>query len=210
MNKPIIIFLSTGLSLGGAETQLVNLATRLKKRGWDIQVVSMLPPKAFIEEFDGGGIPLETLNMRRGIPDPRAIFRLVRILYRLRPDIVHSHMVHANLLARITRIFYKLPVLISTAHSINEGGWWRDITYRMTDSLADLTTNVSKLAVERYIRNGVVPKDKIICIPNGIDTSKFKPDRETGKCLRNELRVDDNFVWLAVGRFEATLHSPNY
>ena len=75
----------------------------------------MLPPKAFIEEFDGAGIPLGNLNMHQGIPDPRAIFRLLRVLYRLRPDIVHSHMVHANLLARIVRPLASIPVLICTA-----------------------------------------------------------------------------------------------
>ena len=122
---------------------------------------------------------------------------------------MHNHMVHANLLARVARIFYRIPVLISTAHNIDEGGRWREIAYRLTDSLADLTTNVSQAAVERYIRVGAAPKDKIIFVPNGIDTSRFKPDRDTGWRLRNELGIDNYFVWLAVGRFEAAKDYPN-
>ena len=209
MNNLSVLFLITGLAYGGAETQLVNLATRLKKRGWEVRVVSMLSPQAFTEELKEAGIPLSTLNMRRGVADPRAVFRLVKILREWRPDIVHSHMIHANLLARVTRLFYKIPVLISTAHSIDEGGRWREIAYRLTDSLADLTTNVSQAAVERYIRVGAAPKDKIIFVPNGIDTSRFKPDRDTGWRLRNELGIDNYFVWLAVGRFEAAKDYPN-
>jgi len=204
-----VMFLITGLAYGGAETQLVNLATSLKKRGWEVRVVSMLSPQTFTEELKEAGIPLSTLNMRRGVADPRAVFRLVKILREWRPDIVHSHMIHANLLARVTRLFYKIPVLISTAHSIDEGGRWREIAYRLTDSLADLTTNVSQAAVERYIRVGAAPKDKIIFVPNGIDTSRFKPDRDTGWRLRNELGIDNYFVWLAVGRFEAAKDYPN-
>jgi len=209
MNNLSVLFLITGLAYGGAETQLVNLATSLKKRGWEVRVVSMLSPQAFTEELKEAGIPLSTLNMRRGVADPRAVFRLVKILREWRPDIVHSHMIHANLLARVTRLFYKIPVLISTAHSIDEGGRWREIAYRLTDSLADLTTNVSQAAVERYIRVGAAPKDKIIFVPNGIDTSRFKPDRDTGWRLRNELGIDNYFVWLAVGRFEAAKDYPN-
>lgn len=204
-----LLFLITGLAFGGAETQLVNLAISLKKRGWEVRVVSMLPPQAFTEELKEAGIPLSTLNMRRGIADPRAVFRLVKILREWRPDIVHSHMIHANLLARIARIFYRIPVLICTAHNIDEGGRWREIAYQLTDFLADLTTNVSQAAVERYIRVGAVPKGKIRHVPNGIDTAKFKPDEVVVKRLRNELGINDCFVWLAVGRFEEAKDYPN-
>jgi len=204
-----VLFLITGLAYGGAETQLVNVATKLKKRGWDVRVVSMLPPYAFTEELNEADIPLATLNMRRGVADPRAVFRLVKMLREWQPDIVHSHMIHANLLARIARIFYKIPVLICTAHSIDEGGRWREIAYRLTDFLADITTNVSQAAVERYISVGAVPKDKIRFMPNGIDTSRFKPDEMVRKRLRNELGIDDYFVWLAVGRFEEQKDYPN-
>ena len=209
MNNHSVLFLITGLAYGGAETQLVNLAISLKKRGWKVRVVSMLPPQAFTEELKEAGIPLSTLNMRREVADPRAVFRLVKILREWRPDIMHSHMVHANLLARVVRIFYKIPVLISTAHSIDEGGRWREVAYRLTDPLADLTTNVSRAAVECYIRVGVAPKNKIRFMPNGIDTTKFIPNKAAGQRLRNELGVDNYFVWLAVGRFEEAKDYPN-
>ena len=203
------MFLITGLAYGGAETQLVNLATRLKKRGWDVRVVSMLPPQAFTEELATAGIPLATLNMRRGVPDPRAVIRFVKILRQWRPDIVHSHMVHANLLARIARMFYKVPVVISTAHSLKEGGRWREIAYRLTDFLADLTTNVSQAAVSRYIQVGAAPKNKIIFIPNGIDTCRFQFKQKDRLRLRDEFQLTGKFVWLAVGRFEEAKDYPN-
>ncbi len=207
--KVKVMFLITGLAYGGAETQLVNLATKLKCRGWDVRVVSMLPPQAFVEELKNAHIPLATLNMRRGVADARAVFRLLKILREWEPDILHSHMVHANLLARVVRIFCKIPVLISTAHSIDEGGSWREVAYRLTDPLADLTTNVSRTAVERYIRVGAAPKNKIIFMPNGIDTAKFNLNKAAGQHLRNELGVDNYFVWLAVGRFEEAKDYPN-
>ena len=63
MNNHSVLFLITGLAYGGAETQLVNLAISLKKRGWEVRVVAMLPPQAFTEELKEAGIPLSTLNI---------------------------------------------------------------------------------------------------------------------------------------------------
>ena len=61
--QPKIAFLTTGLNYGGAETQLVRLATRLKKRGWDVQVISMIPPVAYVEELESVEIPVYSLGM---------------------------------------------------------------------------------------------------------------------------------------------------
>lgn len=50
-----ILFVITGLVYGGAETQLVGLALRLKARGRKIRVMLLVPPKAFTEEFEAPG-----------------------------------------------------------------------------------------------------------------------------------------------------------
>jgi hypothetical protein len=157
-----IMHVTTGLSYGGAETQLKNLALRLKQRKWSLSVVSMLPPRAYVEELEAAGICVYNLRMRRKVPDPRAVLRLAAIMRRERPLLIHSHMIHANLLARMTRLFVKVPVLICTAHSITEGGRPRELAYRLTDSLADITTQVSEAGKQRYIQVGAVPPSKIV------------------------------------------------
>ncbi len=222
--KRRITFVTTALSDGGAENQLVYLATQLQARGgWDARVISMLAPKAYTEKLLSAGIPVVSLGMRRGIPDPRAMLKLAALLRRTQPQIVHSHMVHANLLARVTRLLYRVPVLISTAHNIDEGpdkrttsavgrvfagsrrvasSRWRERGYRLTDPLCDLTTNVSQAAVERYIQIGAVPRAKIRFVPNGVDTAQFRPDPIARERVRRELGLEERFVWLAVARFE--------
>jgi glycosyltransferase involved in cell wall biosynthesis len=196
-----ILFVLTGLAYGGAETQLVRLATRLKSRGWEVSVVSLMPPKAYVEDLEAAGIPVFSLGIRRKLPDLGPVLRFARIIRKWRPDIVHSHMVHANLLARIVRFLAPIPVLICSARSIDEGGRFREILYRLTDSLCDLTTQVSQAGLERYVRMGAVPRHKIRYIPNGVDTERFKPNLEDRLKFRKELGVD-GFVWLAVGRFD--------
>ena len=209
-----VLFLVTGLAYGGAETQVVHLATRLKSRGWEVRVVSLMPPKAYMEELEAAGIPVFSLGIRQKLPDPRPVLRLARLIRDWRPDIVHSHMVHANILARIVRTMVRAPVLVCSAHSIDErgrkgSGRLREFLYRLTDPLCDLTTQVSRAGLERYVRVGAVPAEKIRFIPNGVDTARFKPDQQTRLRLRQELGLEEAFVWLAVGRFDVQKDYPN-
>jgi len=204
-----LIFLVTGLAYGGAETQVVQLAKGLKSRGWDVKVVSVTCPRAYVEELQRQGIPVASLGITAKVPDPRPLVRLYRLVRCWRPQIVHAHMVHANLLARIVRPLAPIPVLICTAHNIDEGGRLREILYRLTDPLCDLTTQVSRAGLDRYVRIGAVPARKIRFIPNGIDTARFRPDAETRHVLRQELGVADTFLWLAVGRFDPQKDYPN-
>lgn len=197
-----ILFVITSLTFGGAETQLVRVATQLKQRGWQIRVVTLLPPKAYARELENIGITVGTLGMRRKVPDPRAILRLARYIRHWKPDIVHSHLFHANLLARITRPIAPIPVLISSLRSITETSRLREALYRVTDPLCDVTTHVCQTGAERYVRIGTVPKHKMRYIPNGVDTSTFRPDSEARERLRSELNAEHAFVWLAVGRFD--------
>ena len=196
-----ICFLITSLVYGGAQVQVMALIKSLQKRGWDVRIVSMMQPEAHTEELERLGIPWASLDMARGAADPRAIFKLRRILKDWQPTIVHSHMIHANLLARVSRLFSKIPLVICTAHSITEGGRIREIAYRLSDPLCDLTTNVSQAAVERYIAVGAVPKNKIQLMLNGIDAQRFVFDETFRQKQRNELGLKDEFCYLAVGRF---------
>lgn len=207
--KKRIVFLITSLDYGGAQTEIVRLAISLKNLDWDVRLISMLRVEAFTEELDRANIPVTSLGMSKGIPDTKAIGKLANLLSQWKPDILHSHLFHANIISRITRLIVPIPILISTAHNINEGRRWREIAYRLTDRLADLTTNVSRAAVERYIRVGAVPASKIIFIPNSIDTEIFSPDLEVRNKIRQQLNLEDKFVWLAVGRLEEQKDYPN-
>ena len=204
-----IMFVITGLYRGGAETELFLIGRELMSRGWEPKVVSMISGGPLQADFENLGIPVFTLNMRRGTPDPRGIARLVHLLRRERPAVLHTHMVHANLLGRICRPFAPVPVVISTAENISEGGRWREWAYRATDSLADLTTNVSEAAAARYIRVGAVPARKLKMVPNGVQLEAYGPCAQTRVNLRTDLGLDDQFAWLAVGRLEVQKDYPN-
>jgi glycosyltransferase involved in cell wall biosynthesis len=196
-----VTYLTTGLELGGAEIQLVNLAVGFAKRGWRVQVVSMLPADtSLVDRLKTNGVRLVSLNMRPGVPNPVAVPKLARILSDFRTDVLHSHMVKANILGRLARSMTRVPAQISTAHNTVEGGRWVQWAYRLTDSLANVTTNVSQRAVDRYIDIGAVPADRIRLVRNGLDVSSFRKDPEGRLRYRQELKLKSSFTWLAVGR----------
>lgn len=204
-----IVYLATTSGLGGAEQQVRALAQQFKRRGADVGVISMLPLEPLFADLEADGIRVVSLGMRQGFPDPRGLVRLARVLQRWRPQVLHSHMVHANLLARIARILVRVPVVVSTIHNEDEGAQWRYAAYRLTDRLADATTAVSRAAVLASIRRGAQGPRGIRFVPNGIDMHQPPPDPETVAALRASLGVDAQFVWLAVGRLSEAKDYPN-
>lgn len=191
---------------GGAEEQVIHLSYALKARGWEVCIVSMLPPSPMPPDFKAHGIPLMDLGMRRGLPDPRAVTRLVRIIRAFRPDVVHSHMNHANLLARAARIVQRFPVLVGTLHALTMAGVDRDrtrvfeVAHRLSDRLSERTTAICHAAADYYVRRRAVPATKMMVVPNGIDTVRFERNLCARGRLRAELGLEHQFVWLAVGR----------
>ncbi|MBV9081966.1 MAG: glycosyltransferase [Acidobacteriaceae bacterium] len=204
-SKRILLLINT-LTFGGAETQVVRLAIELKDRGWIVAIACLVAPVAYTGQLEENGIPVYSLNMRKGMADLRAIFRLRSLIRDFAPDIVHSHIYHANILGRVTRLFSRIPVLVCTAHNYREtserGGptWHKEVLYRATDFLADITTIISQVAFERYIRVGAAPLKKLLMIPNGVDTHLFSPSDQSREKTRTSLGVEASFVWLTVGR----------
>jgi glycosyltransferase involved in cell wall biosynthesis len=201
-----VVLLTTNLARGGAETHVAGLARGLKLRGWDVSVISLLEPTAFHEELEAAGVAVFSLKMRPGVASPLGFVRLLALLRRLRPHVLHSHMFHANLMARLARLFYPAPVLISTLHSIAESGResgsikWRDRLYRATDSLSDVTVAVCQAVAQRHSDARAVPKKRLRVIPNGVDTRRFRPDAGRRERTRREQGLGTEFAWLAVGR----------
>jgi len=206
--RKTITYLTTGLTLGGAEIQLSRIAIGMRRRDWDVHVVSMLPPEKLVPELEAAGVEVSTLNMSP-FPNPIHIFRLARLLKEQGTVLLHSHMAKANFLGRIAGRLAKVPVQVSTAHNTVEGGRWIELAYRLTDGLADVTTNVSQRAVDRYVAVGAVSPSRIRLMYNGLDPSKFVHDDDVRVDYREQLGLRDEFCWLAVGRLAPGKDYPN-
>jgi glycosyltransferase involved in cell wall biosynthesis len=208
--------LSTALGVGGgAEEQVMLLSLGLRDRGWQVKIVSLLPLFPLSVDLEASDIPISSLGMKRGVPDPRAMLRLVKELRSFQPDIVHCHMPQANLLARAVRPFQPFPVLINTLHNLTmermngSSGRLLELAHGWTDRYCDLTTVICAPALRSYIERGAVDANKIAVMYNGVNTRTFNADGAVRRELRRELGLNGKFAWLAIGRFERAKAYPN-
>lgn len=205
-----VLFLSTSMGMGGADKQILSAADEMRRRGHEVMIVSLTPLGPMGLEARSLGIPTQSLEMRPGFPDPRGLVRLRGLVRTWKPDVLHSHMVHANLVARLLRLVTRVPAAIGTIHSIKDGGPFLAAAYRLTNRLVDRMTIVSETAADRFVAEGILPRELLRVIPNGIDVARFQElpasERES---LRRSFGLEREFVWLAVGRFATAKDYPN-
>jgi glycosyltransferase involved in cell wall biosynthesis len=196
------------------ETVVVQLAQALRSSNCEVSVVSMMPPTAFTGDLQEAGASVVSLQMKRRRPNILGVLRFLWYLRRFQPDIIHSHMFHASILGRITRVLTGKPV-VCTVHSEVEcshratSARLRECIYRITDFACARTTAVSERIRARYVRERIVPPHRIDVIDNGINPGRFQLCREQRRRTRSELGWQEEIVWLAVGRLELAKDYPN-
>lgn len=208
--KKKIVFVITGLGLGGAEKQLCLLADVMALRGHDVLVI-LLNGEVIVTPKNKN-IKIVNLNMSKNFLGLlSAIFKLSKIINNFNPEVVHAHMFHANVITRLAKLItLKKIKLVCTAHSKNEGGLARMLAYRFTDFLCDITTNVSHEALEAFVEQKAFKKSKSITVYNGIDTQYFNYNATARDSIRNKLKIKDStLLILAVGRLTEAKDYPN-
>ncbi|WP_201593331.1 glycosyltransferase [Psychrobacter sp. Pi2-51] len=202
-----ILFIITGLGMGGAEHVVVNLADALVARGHEVKI-AYLTGEALVLPSNPD-IEVVFLCMVNGKDAFRACIKVRALVKKMQPDVVHSHMFHSNLLARLLRLTINIPTLICTSHSKDEGGRLRMLAYLLTDKLADISTNVSQDAVDSLVAKGATTTNRMVSVPNGVDTNKFFFNNVVRILTRNELKIDNVNIILAVGRMHKAKDYPN-
>ena len=204
-----IFLVITGLGVGGAERLLTNLADHFVAAGHEV-VLAYFHGESELRPGDPR-VRLVSLQMRRSpFGVLAAMGRLRRLIREFRPDVVNSHLVHANILTRLLRLVTPMPRLVTSAHNTNEGGRGRMLAYRLTDQLTDISTNVSDEAVVAFEQQRALRPGRMCAIYNGIDTQGFTFDESARRSVRGELGIDASIpLLLAVGRLSEQKNYPN-
>ena len=203
-----ILYVITGLGQGGAERVVCDLANKMFEKGHEVKIAYLTGAVLTKPKYDD--VELININMKSAMSLPSAFFKLSKVIKVYNPNIVHSHMVHANLITRLTRLVSPIEKLISTAHSSDEGNVLRMMSYRITHPLANITTNVSQDAVISFEKKRAVPKNSMKTVYNGIDLNKFRYDPRSRITIVDELDINKSCrIILTVGRFSDAKDYPN-
>ena len=194
-----ILYVITGLGVGGAEKVVCDLADQMILKGHDVKIV-YLTGSVLVKPISPR-IELLPLHLNSASNVFSASRKYKKIIRDFSPDVIHSHMIHANIFARLNHLSFKYIRLICTAHNSNEGGRVRMLAYKLTNFLSNLNTNVSQEASESLISKGAFNKNNLITVYNGIDLNKFN--------FFNKDKNSNELSFLSVGRFNKQKDYPN-
>ncbi len=190
--------------IGGAERQAMLLAKGLRRRGWRVSVVALSGTGgAAAAELRDCGVEFTSLEMRKGIADPRGWIRFHRWLWREQPDVLHAHLPHAAWLCRWSRLAAPVPVVVDTLHSSCTGRRGRHFGYACSRWLSDHVTAVSRATAVAHLAAGMVREEQLSILGNGIEVEAWEPNAHARREARRQLGLTNEFLWLAVGRLEA-------
>ncbi len=198
----------TSLGVGGAEKVVTSLADQLVNLGHEVIIVYLTGEALITPKQDS--IQLVNLNISSARGLIAGSKKLRKLIKDFKPDVVHSHLVHANILCRVLRPTTTIPRLITSAHNTNEEGRSRIIAYRLTDRFTDISTNVSEEAVQAFIDQHAVRSGRMLTLHNSISTIEFNYSDKNRTKVRDELDVvhTDQLI-VSVGRLNEQKDYPN-
>lgn len=202
-----VMHLIVGLGTGGAEINLHRLVKGMDRSRFENIVVSMLSPGPVGAAITESGVLVLSIDITPGVPDPRAVIRLARLLNRYKPDLLQTWMYHADLLGGITaKIFSGPPILWNIRNS-------GECLSQKTLILARLCAWLSSWLPQRIVSCSNAGRDfhlrlgysssRMDVIFNGYDSDHYRPDPSAAEKLRAELGVGAKAKLIAnIGRYD--------
>lgn len=168
-------------------------------------VACLIPAGPVAVELEKDGFEVFSAGMAGMVDFVPAVMRLFRYLRKLKVDVLHTYLTHANVAGRLLAPLVGRPLLINSFRSVsmNLGGWLVR-TNAKTAFLADAVTASSDSVKDYYHQITGYPHDRIFIIPNGLPMDFFTPpwDRERKREYRASIGLpEDCFLIGAVGTF---------
>lgn len=112
--RKILHILGT-LAVGGTESQVFEVLSRLDRSRWEPHVAWLAGPAELAPRFAAAGIPAH--DLRSTDPLRAASLRAtLRLLHRLEPSVVHTHLAAADFAGGTAGRLAGVPAVVSTRH----------------------------------------------------------------------------------------------
>lgn len=188
----------TGLGAGGTPVMLHKVLAAQQAAGSSIDsyVIGLIQDGPIGEQIRSLGIPVVSLGMRPGVPDPRALWRLAGELKRFQPDLIQSWLYHADLMSSlVARWVGSPPVVWNLRHATLDP----QHDSRSTRYTARACAWLSQRSPARILVNTVsgqkvhadygYDRSKMQVVPNGFDLDRYRPSVTARQRLRQSLSL---------------------
>jgi len=198
-----IVFLIRSLDRGGAEGQLVKLASQLHNINFQISIITFYPGGELETEIKNKNIPLFSANKKGRWDTVMFVMRLWRLMRSAKPDIIHGYMGIAN---ELSSIFGKLlgakvvwGIRASNVDNSDYDWTWKLLfqTGKLFSKSVDLLIANSETGLNHYLRSGYKPKHFLV-IPNGIDHAEYHFEFQERNLVRKEFNIEDDYFVIGI------------
>ena len=167
MNKATVLLTTMQLDIGGAETHVVDLARYLTEFGYRVLVASN--GGCYVERLAAYGVPHYQIPLHDNKPGLiwQSVWAMRRIVRDEQVDLIHAH---ARIPAFVTAVMGrpKQVRFITTAHYNFRGLWYLS---RWGEKTIAVSEDIRAYLID-YFR---VSPERVVVIPNGVDTDLFSP-----------------------------------
>lgn len=202
MKKIKVLHIRDSCGIYGAERVIFNIAKHIDHEKFQFYLLALGDAQGFNHEFSHMakklGLNIET-TVVKGRIDISAINRIRRYIFRIRPDIIHSHDFKSNFYSILASNNLKIKKIVSSHGSTRDSLRKKfylfldeRIFYKFFDKIIAVSKNISK-----YLFSLKYPNSKIQIIQNGIDLSNFFLENSFGK---NGIKKNSNPVFGIIGR----------
>ena len=207
------------LNIGGPAIQAILMTEAFRQKGYrSMLLTGEVPAGEGSMEYialDRDITPVKIGTMSRSISwhkDLSTLWQLIRILYREKPDIIHTHTAKAGTLGRLAAMATGVPVRVHTFHGHVFRGYFSPSVTRIflcierflarhTDRIIAVSSSQKQELAQVY---RIAPAEKISVIPLGFDLDCFLVGNGRVGTFRNSLGCGpDTFLVGWVGRLTA-------
>ncbi len=192
-----VLHLIGTLEVGGTEGQVATLASDLPRDRFATMVVGLAGGGPHEERLRAHGVPVALLGyqgfriLRHPVATLSRLTRLVLVMRRFRPDIVHAHLFWSYVLAPFAARLARVPCVVASRRSLGTfrrtmPGHWLALERRAA-RMTDLFIANSQAVRQDALSAERLPPDRVVVVHNGVDLRRFRRG-EAGQ-LRGDLDV---------------------
>jgi glycosyltransferase involved in cell wall biosynthesis len=213
-----VLYVISDLSIGGAEMALYKLLEVTDRERFEPIVISLIDQGSLREPIEALGIAVYSTRMKAGRPSPLGLWRLIKLIRRIKPDLILGWMYHSCLAAQLAKTFSapRVPVVWSIHYSISSLATEKSLTaavIRICGLLSRLPAkivHVSRAGQTQHEPLGYHNENSCV-IPNGIDVQEFVPSPEARRSVRAELGIpQDSLLIGVIGRYHPVKDHANF
>jgi glycosyltransferase involved in cell wall biosynthesis len=213
--RPItVVHIITRLILGGAQENTILTVEGLQKRPeYKVILISgpaLGPEGELVRRVRDSGVELIIVpEMRRNINPFLEIIAFIKLLWlmrRLKPDIVHTHSAKAGILGRWAAYLSGVKIIVHTLHGLSFYPYQNKLVntiYIAAEKLASFVTTkficVADAMTAQSLKAGIGTPEKYTTIYSALELDKFKP-KESDSEVKRRLGLANNKVVGTIAR----------